>query len=160
MQILAIDLGKFKSVACDYDPSGPEYTFTTIPTTPQAMHDLFAERSPDRVVIEIGSAAGWIRDLCEAMELDVQVANPNHEAWRWKNIKRKTDKDDHHSAGDGRTTMAFVDRTSLDSGASAQRDQEQHPGDSRSAGLDHAFRQVRLDDQGQGFSGERGEADE
>ena len=94
MQILAIDLGKFKSVACDYDPSGPGYTFTTIPTTPQAMHDLFAERSPDRVVIEIGSAAGWIRDLCEAMELDVQVANPNHEAWRWKNIKRKTDKDD------------------------------------------------------------------
>ncbi len=94
MQILAIDLGKFKSLACDYDTSTAQHTFTTIRTTPQTLHDLFAERSPDRVVIEIGSAAGWIRDLCEAMELDVQIANPNHEAWRWKNIKRKTDKDD------------------------------------------------------------------
>jgi transposase len=28
------------------------------------------------------------------MGLPIQVANPNHEAWRWKNVKRKTDKDD------------------------------------------------------------------
>ncbi len=28
------------------------------------------------------------------MGLQIQVANPNHEAWRWKNVKRKTDKDD------------------------------------------------------------------
>jgi transposase len=94
MQILAIDLGKFKSVACEYDTDTTPHTFTTIPTTPQTLHDLFVERSPDRVVIEIGSAAGWVRDLCEAMGLDIQIANPNHEAWRWKNIKRKTDKDD------------------------------------------------------------------
>ena len=46
------------------------------------------------MVIEIGSAAGWIHDLAVTMGLEIQVANPNHEAWRWKNVKRKTDKDD------------------------------------------------------------------
>ena len=68
-RILAIDLGKFKSVACDYDTATSEHHFTTIPTTPAVMHDLFAERAPDRVVIEIGSAAGWIKDLAEAMNI-------------------------------------------------------------------------------------------
>lgn len=92
--ILAIDLGKFKSVACDYDTATRQHTFTTIPTTPAAVHDLVVERSPDRIVIEVGSQAGWVKDLCEALGVQVQVANPNHEAWRWKNIKRKTDKDD------------------------------------------------------------------
>lgn len=94
MLILAIDLGKFKSVACLYDTSSAEHSFTTLPTTPQAVHDLLTARQPQRVVIEVGSAAGWVKDLCEALGLAVQVANPNHEAWRWKNVKRKTDRDD------------------------------------------------------------------
>ena len=97
MTILAIDLGKFKSVACDYDTTTHQYTFTTLPTTPAAVHDLIVERLPGlpgRIVIEVGSQAGWVKDLCEALGVEVQVANPNHEAWRWKNIKRKTDKDD------------------------------------------------------------------
>lgn len=93
-RILAIDLGKFSSVACDYDTATGTHTFTTLPTRPQDFHDLLAERSPDRLVIEVGSASGWVKDLAEAFEIDVQVANPNHEAWRWKNVKRKTDKDD------------------------------------------------------------------
>lgn len=94
MMILAIDLGKFKSVACRYEASGGEHTFVTMPTTPRALHDLVVERRPERVVIEVGSAAGWVQDLGEALEVPVQVANPNHEGWRWKSVKRKTDKDD------------------------------------------------------------------
>lgn len=94
MRILAIDLGKFKSVACDYDTAACSHAFTSLATNPCALHDLIVEREPDRVVIEIGSAAGWIQDLCEALEVEIQVANPNHEAWRWKSVKRKTDKDD------------------------------------------------------------------
>lgn len=93
-RILAIDLGKFKSVACDYDASAGEHRFTTISTRPQAMHDLLVERTPERLVIEVGSSAGWVKDLAEVLGIAVQVANPNHEAWRWKNVKRKTDKDD------------------------------------------------------------------
>jgi len=28
------------------------------------------------------------------LEVPIEVANTNHEAWRWKNVKRKTDRDD------------------------------------------------------------------
>lgn len=94
MLILAIDLGKFKSVACVYQTEDASYRFQTIPTQPQAMHDLIVAVQPQRVVIEVGSAAGWVQDLCEALGVEIQVANPNGEAWRWKNLKRKTDRDD------------------------------------------------------------------
>lgn len=94
MRILAIDLGKFKSVACVYESGTGEHAFVTLGTRAAEMHDLFATHQPGRVVIEIGPAAGWVKDLAEAMGLEVRVANPNHEAWRWKNVKRKTDRDD------------------------------------------------------------------
>jgi transposase len=94
MKILAIDLGKFKSTACVFEAATDKHAFTTIRTVVGEVHDLLASHQPDRVVIEIGSAAGWIKDLAEAMGLTVQVANPNHDAWRWKNVKRKTDRDD------------------------------------------------------------------
>ncbi|WP_437191107.1 IS110 family transposase [Planctomicrobium sp. SH527] len=94
MKILAIDLGKFKSVACVYESATGEHSFTSVSTKPSDIYDLLTTHHPQRVVIEIGSAAGWIHDLAVAMEIPIQVANPNHEAWRWKNVKRKTDKDD------------------------------------------------------------------
>lgn len=92
--ILAIDLGKFKSVACDYQEDSGEYRFVTLATRPQLLHDLIVQRSPDRVVIEAGNQAGWVKDLCEALDVPIEVANPNHEGWRWKSVKRKTDRDD------------------------------------------------------------------
>lgn len=92
--ILAIDLGKYKSVACIYAGGEAEPRFRTLSTRPQSMHDLVAEVEPSRVVIEIGAAAGWVKDLCDALDVPIEVANPNHEAWRWKNTKRKTDGDD------------------------------------------------------------------
>lgn len=35
-----------------------------------------------------------MHDLCCGLGYKVLVANPSTEAWRWKNVKRKTDKDD------------------------------------------------------------------
>jgi len=93
-KILAIDMGKFKSVACVYDMEISEHTFKTVMTSPQTFHDLFVEQQPDRIVIEVGSQAGWVCDLAAAFEIPIQVANPNHEGWRWKTTKRKTDRDD------------------------------------------------------------------
>ena len=92
MRILALDLGKFKSVACDYDEKSGKHEFETIKTNGQEIHDLVLEREPDRVVFEIGSTAGWIYDLVVSMGIEVQVANVNHEGWRWKNVKRKNDR--------------------------------------------------------------------
>ena len=95
--ILAIDLGKFKSVSCLFDPSTQKAAYRTFPTTPSAVHDLMVSSSPGRVVIEVCTSAGWVRDVAEALEIQVQVANPNTEGWRWNHVKRKTDRDDASS---------------------------------------------------------------
>lgn len=45
-------------------------------------------------MIEVGNQAGWGRDLCLQLGVPVQIAIPNHDARRWKIVKRKTDRDD------------------------------------------------------------------
>src|SRR5947209_18767362 len=90
--ILAIDLGKFKSVACRYDPASGVHAFETIATTPSAVHDLLLAAAPSVLVIEACNVCGWISDLAESLSIDVRVANTNGEAWRWKRVKRKTDR--------------------------------------------------------------------
>lgn len=93
-RILGIDLGKFKSTACLYQGEDAEHQFQDFRTKPKELHDLLVLWEPDRVAIEVGNQAGWICDLARALEIEIQVANPNHEGWRWKNAKRKTDRDD------------------------------------------------------------------
>jgi transposase len=94
MLILAIDLGKAKSVACWYEPDDATQEFRTVPTRPGDFHTLLADRPVDRVVIEICDAAGWIVDLCRTLAIPFQVANTNQEAWRWRNVKKKCDRED------------------------------------------------------------------
>jgi transposase len=94
MDILALDLGKYKTVFCKYDSMSGEHEFGKIKTTPQQIHDLIVEMQPDRVVLEICTSAGWVVDIARVLDKEVEVANPLHEAWRWKNIKRKNDKED------------------------------------------------------------------
>ena len=74
MLILAIDLGKAKSVACWYQADNATHEFRTVPTRPGDVHTLLTDRPVDRVVIEICDAAGWIVDLCRTLGTPVQVA--------------------------------------------------------------------------------------
>lgn len=94
MNILALDLGKSKTVACMYVAETAEHRFETFPTTAKAVKALLDRESPQRVVIEVCNVAGWISDLVRARGVELEVANPTHDAWRWKNVKRKTDRDD------------------------------------------------------------------
>jgi transposase len=94
MKILAMDIGKSKTVVCYYDSETGERKFSKVKTVPQQIHDLLTGYSPDRVVFEICSAAGWVHDVCSALKIETQVANPNTQAWRWKNVKNKNDKKD------------------------------------------------------------------
>jgi transposase len=94
MKILALDLGKFKSVGCVYDTSSLEHEYETVVTTAQGLHDLMVEHEPDRVVIEICSIAGWVTDLVRTLGIEIEVASTTHEAWRWKYVKRKNDRAD------------------------------------------------------------------
>jgi len=98
-RILAIDLGKFNSVACIYDPATTVHSFITIQTTPQSVHDLLTEHtgedpSQTLVVFETCDCGGWVYDIASALGFTVAIANPSHEAWRWTKVKRKTDRDD------------------------------------------------------------------
>jgi transposase len=98
-RILALDLGKFNSVLCVYDPLSNDHRFESVQTTPQRVHDLLVEhQTPDPsqtlLVIETCDVAGWVHDLATAIGISVAVANPANEAWRWTRVKRKTDKDD------------------------------------------------------------------
>jgi transposase len=92
--ILAIDLGKYKSVACAYDCSTAEARFTTIATTKQELEKLLQRERIDVVVIEACVLAGWTHDLCGTLGIVCKVANTASEAWKFKHVKRKTDKDD------------------------------------------------------------------
>lgn len=94
MRIVAMDLGKNKSVVCDYDSESGRHTFKTIRTRPQEVHDLLVEKEPDRVVIETGPVSGWVYDLVSALGITVQVANTNHPIWRWQVNPKKTDRAD------------------------------------------------------------------
>ena len=98
-RIVAIDLGKFNSVVCLYDPATTDHSFLTIQTTPQAMHDLLVQQagedpSQTLVVFETCDCGGWVYDIAMALGFAVAIANPSHEAWRWTKVKRKTDRDD------------------------------------------------------------------
>jgi len=94
MNILAMDLGKNKTVVCYYNSQNGKHKYGKLKTTPQQIHDLIVEKLPDRVVFEISSTAGWVYDMVRALGIDAQVANPNHQGWRWKNVKRKNDRTD------------------------------------------------------------------
>jgi transposase len=94
MKILALDLGKFKSVGCVYDTTTLRHKYETVATSAQSLHDLLVEQEPDRVVIEICSIAGWVTDLVRTLGIEIEVASTTHEAWRWKHVKRKNDRAD------------------------------------------------------------------
>jgi transposase len=92
--ILAIDLGKFHSMFCWYDTRTQEHTFLKVPSVPSAFQRELEARKPDQVVIEAGAICGWVFDLCTEWKIPCDVANTNAAPWQWKNVKRKTDKDD------------------------------------------------------------------
>jgi transposase len=94
MVILAIDLGKAKSLFCWYQTSDASHEFATVASTPTSFHEAITSRAVDRVVIEVCDMAGWVKDLCEAISIPIQVVNVNVEGWRWKHVKDKTDKRD------------------------------------------------------------------
>lgn len=94
MQILSLDLGKYKTVGCDYEAGSGAHEFMSSATTPQALHDLLVEREPDRVVIEICSMAGWVCDLVRSFGIEIEVANTSDDAWRWRKVKKKNDRHD------------------------------------------------------------------
>jgi transposase len=91
MKILALDLGKFNSISCFYNPQTQATEFWTCATNRPYLVTLFTKYQADLVVFEACSISGWVYDLCIECGAKALVANPSQE---WKNVKRKTDRDD------------------------------------------------------------------
>ena len=94
MIILAIDLGKFNSMCCIYYTATHKYRFQTVETTRSYLTTVFQNNKIDLVVMEACGPSGWISDLCQECGLKTLVCSTNDAAREWKNVKRKTDKDD------------------------------------------------------------------
>lgn len=98
-RIISLDLGKFKTVACMMNVADRSHVFETIAMSPTAVHELLAHHATDPagdtlVVFETCDCCGWVYDLCVALGLAASVVAANTEAWQWRRVKRKTDRDD------------------------------------------------------------------
>lgn len=94
MKILALDLGKFNSVCCFFDSKTRKTKFVTTPTTREHIGVIFKGTETDLVVMEACGPSGWINALAQDHGHETLVCSTNEEAWRWANVKRKTDRDD------------------------------------------------------------------
>lgn len=94
MKILALDLGKYKTVACEYERESGSHRFRGSRTDPESLQRLVQAVRPERVVIEVCNIAGWVSDLLRGLGVEVQVANTSDDAWRWRKVKKKNDRCD------------------------------------------------------------------
>ena len=100
--ILGLDLGKFKSVCCVMDAATGRHTFETLASTPATIADLLTRHAAAAggeeilLVIETCDAAGWVHDVGSAIPgVTVTVVHTQgDERWKWRKVKRKTDRDD------------------------------------------------------------------
>ena len=94
MKILALDLGKFNTMCCFFDSKTRKHTFLNAATDRNYLATIFKKHKIDLVVMEACGPSGWINDLAVSCGLKTLVCSTNEDAWKWSNVKRKTDKDD------------------------------------------------------------------
>jgi hypothetical protein len=91
--ILAVDWGKYKSVACLYR-SAHEHQFLSFPTSHADISRLLDKHQPAVVLIEACLLAGGVHDLGVDKGVQCLLANTTSDAWKFKHLQRETDRDD------------------------------------------------------------------
>lgn len=91
--ILVIDLARYNSVVRWYNSEPHAAEFRTVHATPEELRQALTPRLVSSVVFEASSQAGSVHDLCEEVRLPTTDASTTGEAWHWKRVKRKTDRD-------------------------------------------------------------------
>lgn len=94
MLILALDIGKFNTMCCTYDSESRKHEFLNATTDRVYLETVFKKCKADLVVMEACGPSGWINDLAVACGHKTLVCSTNEDAWKWMNVKRKTDRDD------------------------------------------------------------------
>ena len=94
MNIIAIDLGKFNSMICFYETTTQKHSFAKATTGKGYFRSVLESHQADLVVVEACGPSGWVNDLCIELKIPTIVCSTHEDAWLFKNVKRKTDKDD------------------------------------------------------------------
>ena len=94
MLILGLDLGQSKSAWALVDSVSGECREGSVKMDEASLVRLLERARPEQLVLESGPLAGRVHDLARARGLRVLVADTTDAAWCWKNVKRKTDRDD------------------------------------------------------------------
>jgi transposase len=94
MKILGMDLGQNKSAWEMLDTVTGEVCTGVVQMADEVLRKFLVDKRADQLVIESGPLAARVHDLALATGIAVLVADPTQDAWRWKNVKRKTDADD------------------------------------------------------------------
>jgi transposase len=81
-------------MCCFFNTQTQKYSFWRSATTRRYLRTVLENNRIDLVVMEACGPSGWITDLCRALGKKSIACSTNEEAWRWRNVKRKTDKDD------------------------------------------------------------------
>jgi len=82
MNIVAIDLGKFNSMACIYNSETKVHRFQLCKTERDYLTTLLKSEPIDLVVMEACSCSGWGSDICDELGLEKLVCSTHEEAWR------------------------------------------------------------------------------
>ena len=61
--ILALDLGKFNSMCCFFDPQTEQARFQTVPTDRGYLRSFLSAQNVNLVVFEACGPSGWLHDL-------------------------------------------------------------------------------------------------
>jgi transposase len=81
-------------MGCFFDTKTRTYSFHLAATDRNYLKTLFEKHPVDLVVMEACGPSGWIHDLATQSGRKTLVCSTNEDAWKWANVKRKTDKDD------------------------------------------------------------------
>jgi hypothetical protein len=73
--ILALDLGKFNTVLCWYEPDTRAACFRTVATTPDDLRRERLRQPGVTVVCEACSQAGWVDDLAGELGLAITATS-------------------------------------------------------------------------------------
>ena len=79
---------------CLYNTNTRTSKLETVATQRGYFRSLIVNHKPDLVVVEACGPSGWVSDLCGELNTKIIVCSTNEQAWMFKNVKRKTDKDD------------------------------------------------------------------
>ncbi len=81
-------------MCCFFDSKTRKHEFLNATTDRNYLETVFKKHKIDLVVMEACGPSGWINDLAQSLGLKTLVCSTNEDAWKWSNVKRKTDKDD------------------------------------------------------------------